>query len=163
MFSREDCSTVCYSRKAHFGAYASFLSTIAAACWYPAIGVTTWPTVAPFLPKFVGISTGACSSTLFFSRALFSASEETPSCPEFPSPRPVCKKESVSLVWAISRRNVVGGKYLPGVREARRVSLRDSSSRDFRSRVLLLCRRSYRRYPRQNPAGPHPRAVQASL
>ena len=26
---------------------------------------------------------------------------------------PDCKKENVSLVWAISRRNVVIGKYLP--------------------------------------------------
>ena len=29
---------------------------------------------------------------------------------------PDCKKRNVSLVWAISRRNVVNGKYLPNLR-----------------------------------------------
>ena len=32
---------------------------------------------------------------------------------ELPQVSPGDKKESVSLVWAISRRNVVNGKYLP--------------------------------------------------
>ena len=33
--------------------------------------------------------------------------------PRVAAPAPDCKRINVSLVWAISRRNVVGGKYLP--------------------------------------------------
>jgi hypothetical protein len=78
---------------------------------------------APVSRNATSLATSAASATTSSSRSRLS----------FPPPLPPAdlrtaaralrlrdEKESVSLVWAISRRNVVNGKYLPDHRPAAR-------------------------------------------